>query len=508
MNNSITLAMQGRVRLLSNRNQKEVTDYITGLVTPLSSVQKNRLNKLVSDLKIGLSITNLSDAFDIFYVLSGETEESSLRNLAKRAHDCEKINSPVWAQFEGYTGNGTNAYLRTNYKAASNKVVFAQNSASQGVYVRKDVIESKAVAGAYKTGVIGTHIIPKTTSSLLNSSLNSIQDSAVGITILNPRGLWAISRLSSTAYSAYQNKALLYERTINSSPLEDIEEYILCWNSNGTAGSFCTQQVSLRFRGRGFTEAELFSINDAFETYMNSVQRSVVMPLPAMVFTFDDGYDNNYTIGKGIFDASGKKFTTYINTGGTYVTLPKMSDAQITEMINSGFDMQCHTNTHPHLPTLTEEQIIVEYDAVNTYFSSRGWVKPKHTAYPFYNTDASVKLTTAQKRLSGRKDGNTTFNETNVDWFELPSLSINISKNDSVTLASVKTKMNNLSATLNCMTVNGHHFYEDSDNEPSIGNSIQRSYMEELLAYADTKKISVITMSQLYDRLIQLKVTV
>lgn len=245
--------------------------------------------------------------------------------------------------------------------------------------------------------------------------------------------------------------------------------------------------------------------------YMLSVNKSVASPItiPIMVFTFDDGYIDNDIITKDIFISRGKTYTQYLQTGlSTYLTVDnKLSDAQVNELIAAGIDIQCHTNSHPNLTTLTEAQILAEYDAVNAYFAARGWALPKHTAYPGYATDANVKAYTAAKRLSGRFRGNTRFDET-VDWFAIPSYSINIAKNDATALAAIKTAMDTLATTKLCITVNGHRVYNDADAEPLAGNSIQKSYLEDIVDYAETKGILVLTISQLYDKLIKLKVTV
>ena len=61
--------------------------YLDSLTTPLSAGQQSLLNTLVVDLKAGLGITNLSDAFDQMLIHANETIESGLHNLVKRLHD-------------------------------------------------------------------------------------------------------------------------------------------------------------------------------------------------------------------------------------------------------------------------------------------------------------------------------------------------------------------------------------------------------------------------------------
>ena len=98
---SITVVANGtNISVTNNINaEAELTTYITGLTTPLSSAQLLRLNTLIKTIKTRLSISALSEAFDTIYVLAGETSESSLKNLVKDAHHCTAVNAPTFTQY-------------------------------------------------------------------------------------------------------------------------------------------------------------------------------------------------------------------------------------------------------------------------------------------------------------------------------------------------------------------------------------------------------------------------
>ena len=74
-----------------------------------------------------------------------------------------------------------------------------------------------------------------------------------------------------------------------------------------------------------------------------------------VILTFDDGYDDNYTILYPLLQKYGMKATIFVITssvGGRH----KMTEEQIREMSDSGLvDIQSHTVTHPHLSGLGEE---------------------------------------------------------------------------------------------------------------------------------------------------------
>ena len=78
INGSVNSDIQG-----SNVNQtsQKLQPTLRGLTTPLSSGQIDKLNTFVAALKSGLSISALSDAFDVMYVLANETAEAGLKTL-------------------------------------------------------------------------------------------------------------------------------------------------------------------------------------------------------------------------------------------------------------------------------------------------------------------------------------------------------------------------------------------------------------------------------------------
>jgi len=490
----------------------ELITYETGLTTALSSAQRTRINTLISALKTATSSTALSEVFDYINLLGNETDEVHFKNIVKDVHHFEAVNAPTFQQFEGNTFNGTNNYLRSHYIPSTDAVRFTRNSACSGIYLRKNVDGTTVVCGDGTAADRGTMLIPRTGGGTnIGSALNSdLAYASPAAPVADARGMWISNRVNSTEFKNYRNGVLHNTITAASQPLNAIEEYIGCENGNGTARYYSTQQIAIRFRGRGLTDAEIVAVNAAFEEYMIAVGKSVkYCDVPTMALRFDDGYVDNYTILKDIFESRNKRFTIYFTTGfNIYLTaLNKLSDSQVSELIAAGHDIQCHTHSHPNLTLKTSAEILAEYDTVNAYFAVRGWPTPKHTSYPGGSFDANVKTQTALRRLSGVIANTIRFTETQ-DMYQIPSYNINIAKDDVTALNAIKTAMDSLVTERKYMTTYGHRIYNDADADPFPNNSTQKSYIENLLDYADTKGIRVLTISQLYDFMQSLKVTV
>lgn len=255
--------------------EEELNTYISGLVTPLSEGQKDNLNTFIAETKAGLSIASLEDAFDVIYVLGGETSESSLRNLVKRSHDAtlQGTPNPSFTAFEGFVGNGTNGYLNTNYNGSTQAVNCLQNSAAMGVYSRSNVTENAVEAGVY-ISANGTYLMYKYGATRYGA-FNSGEGERG--TVINPTtGLLIGVRESGTSEKYYHNGSLLDNLTVESSAIKNLNEYILGYNNNGTPGALSTKQISFYFKARALSLAEVQTLTTAFEKYMDANGKGVI----------------------------------------------------------------------------------------------------------------------------------------------------------------------------------------------------------------------------------------
>jgi hypothetical protein len=250
----------------------ELTTYTTGLTTALSDSQLRNLDTFIASVKTGLSITNLSDAFDTIYVLAGETSESSLRNLVKNAHHATAVNSPTFAKYEGFTGNGTTSYINTNYNPATEADNYALNASAIGIYNRTGVQAAVNDIGAVNASGIGVTL--NVTALLDNSSVRHNSD--LHNTLNNIRlGMKISSRSNNASIVYYENKTAQNEY-IASSSIYSGNIYILCRNNNGSPSAYSSNQLSFAFLGKDLTSTNVGKIVDAFEVYMDANGKGVI----------------------------------------------------------------------------------------------------------------------------------------------------------------------------------------------------------------------------------------
>lgn len=278
--NKIHIGSRRKVILGSKLNlSPEIKAYISGLITPLSYEQVTKLDTFVKTVKTGLGISLLADAFDVMYVLAGETAESSLRNLVRNAHYADAVNSPAWTQFEGFTGNGTSSYINSNYKQSTDKVNAVLDSTSLGIYIRtSQPLNSNSVEiGArtttsskcsfFQTSIAGSKVVATINDSTGRPSANVITEL---------RGLFIASRKNASSFDIYQNGIKLENVSSESTALSEFNLFISALNNADSAVGFSIRQASFAFVSKGLTYAESLSLTNAFESYMGSNGKGVI----------------------------------------------------------------------------------------------------------------------------------------------------------------------------------------------------------------------------------------
>lgn len=105
---------------------------------------------------------------------------------------------------------------------------------------------------------------------------------------------------------------------------------------------------------------------------------------------FDDGFDTDYTRAYPILQANGIRGTSWICKNRGFYPTEILTTSQIKEMADAGHEIGCHTVNHPHLDTLTEEQIIQQFK------ENKAWIeditgKTVYThVYPYGSTSDTV----------------------------------------------------------------------------------------------------------------------
>lgn len=124
-------------------------------------------------------------------------------------------------------------------------------------------------------------------------------------------------------------------------------------------------------------------------------------PEKAFVMTFDDGYQNNYTVAFPAMKEFGFKATVFLISaycgkswsGGVYSleARPMLSWSEIKEMHRYGVEFGAHTSTHPDLTRIPIDQAEREMAGSKTAIQDRLGAQVQSFAYPFGRLNAKVQ---------------------------------------------------------------------------------------------------------------------
>ncbi len=246
----------------------EVMVYYNSLTTPISTGRLTLIGETLVKLKTALNINSLDEAFTFLYLLANETTEASYKNIVKRSHDITAYGGTHTID-EGWAGNGTDAYLDTNFNPATDGgTVYQQNNASMCVYVSTDVVETKVDIGCRTSTNNYTAIISrlqdgtytKTSSRLHTGLMPSISD-----IVSTSVGQHLITRNGNTESDlfGYQDKTLLQNNYLgNTNAPPNANMYIGARNYSGTAELFSIRKYAYAFAGKYFTQTQIESIYD------------------------------------------------------------------------------------------------------------------------------------------------------------------------------------------------------------------------------------------------------
>jgi len=179
------------------------------------------------------------------------------------------------------------------------------------------------------------------------------------------------------------------------------------WTSDGkqisTEPSFSTSLLAVG------THTIKFSVKDddgawsAETTSTLKIEPSAEVPSRAtVILTFDDGFKSDYDTVYPLLKERNISSTHYIIASMVGEDSTRMTWDHIKAMYDDGFDMECHSDTHPDLTTMSSDEIIQEMLNVNTAFVTHGMPAPKHIAYPYGECNDNVISVISSYRDTGR----------------------------------------------------------------------------------------------------------
>jgi hypothetical protein len=179
-----------------------------------------------------------------------------------------EVNSPTFTPYSGYTSNGVNSYLNTNYNPNTQGVKYTLNNASGFAYSVQNIPdESGSILGNYTPINFGIAIYPRYLGLGLKAALYSNTDQLdyFTSTLVDPNylGLYVGARTSNINTELFKNGLLIGSAILNSTLIPNNNMFVLCTNASNSPIFLTKCTISISGFGSG-------NINQA--TFYTAVQ--------------------------------------------------------------------------------------------------------------------------------------------------------------------------------------------------------------------------------------------
>jgi hypothetical protein len=240
------------------------------MATPPSTRRKNQIDALISTMKQ----CGVWEKLDAFYMLAAVDAPTALLNWKQNAFNLTATNSPTFTADQGYTGNGSNAYLESGFTPSTAGGNFALNNAHLGVYIRSPNAQGAAVIGSRTTsGTNQTFITPRSATDVagfrFNQDVNGDSPASTDST-----GHFVSRRTAASGVNAtfmWRGETNIGGSTSASTALPTASFIILGQNTGGTPAATGVYQVSCAHWGSHYLYEAQTAFTNAIRAYLRAV---------------------------------------------------------------------------------------------------------------------------------------------------------------------------------------------------------------------------------------------
>jgi peptidoglycan/xylan/chitin deacetylase (PgdA/CDA1 family) len=165
-------------------------------------------------------------------------------------------------------------------------------------------------------------------------------------------------------------------------------------------------------------------------TLIADISQGITPTNKEVVLTFDDGWRNQYAYAMPILEKYGFTATFGIisKNVGSAISVnstesgsagSKMTWAQIKDLQARGFEIASHSETHPFLTHVSDQQLVTEITGSKKMLETKLGTSITSFVYPYYNYDARVLQAVKDAGYLGARAGYNVFSNTQSHLYEL-----------------------------------------------------------------------------------------
>lgn len=242
--------------------ETETMAYLSAMSVQPTLDRKAAIDAFIVSLKTSGAWSKL----DWLSLHAAHHEQAARVNMKNPAQVATAVNSPTFTIDVGFTGDGATSYLNTGVNSSSSGGLYLQNDCHMGVRVSDDADNVNYYDGGQYTSGINTRI-----GTNANIAIQSSSNVNLALSPATSVGHTAFSRTSSSAVRLYKD-GVGSSVTLTSTARRNASSLICAVNSSTTGGlspaGYSARTNNMFHFGGSLTDAEMLSINDAYDTYV------------------------------------------------------------------------------------------------------------------------------------------------------------------------------------------------------------------------------------------------
>jgi hypothetical protein len=243
----------------------EAAAHVARMAEPPPYADKVLLDTLFGSMKVGaISGSNIFAKCDFIHLKAAHTAQASNLDLCgNAAYDLQPQNSPTFTAYRGYTGNGTNSWLRIGAGVGTSALTkFTQNDAAAGAWGLTAGTAGGSLMG--QSGGTNLRIRGNSGASERLVRVNTATDMATDDNATT--GFIVGVRTASNATQSYRNGASQTTgAAVSSARTADALGYLLSFTV------FSNAQSAFGFAGSSLTANEVADLYNAGLAYLQAV---------------------------------------------------------------------------------------------------------------------------------------------------------------------------------------------------------------------------------------------
>lgn len=232
------------------------------LFARMSSQPDGARKKLISGTIVALKAAGIWSKLDALYLFAAHDSQAALLNWISTSYNATSLSSPTFTTDRGFTGNGSNAYINSNFNpSAASTPNFVQNSAHVSLWSRTPGGSSQPDLGS----VAGdTSIYCRNTLAQARYQVNDTASTTLSNS--DGSGHFLAVRPNSSNKILYRNGGSLGSTSQASSAVENSSIYFL-----RRASSYSSRELAAGSIGASLDGTEATAFYNAIQAYMTAV---------------------------------------------------------------------------------------------------------------------------------------------------------------------------------------------------------------------------------------------